>query len=273
MLLYETASQECPKKQTSTSLEDLDDAASGLQTPPLHAAVPHDPLAEFKATFKRSRRMTLAAAQEFEIRKMLKLAECSSIFGIETNKSSTNLPATMSSDQLNRKRDLGLAMLVMASNTFNTSTHAFVLAVSIFDRFLTKTVTVDPNAPLATMQHCLDTTTQAVEMPLACFIMACKFIETDAPRLIDVVSAVGNRCAVHQLREAEIQILACLHWDVHSLIGEIPPFFIQKIVLFLCNVSVLPAPMKDASGWSALPNNKFLHGFIADCVFRSSGSN
>jgi len=224
-VLYEvalTAPLVGPKKRASPSPEDLDDVASGLETPPVRASVS-------PAMFKRRRRMTVAAAQELEIRKILKMAEVypdgNPVFGTETSTACLNL--TMNRDQLNRKRDLGLAMLVMVSNTFDTSTRTFVLAISIFDRFLAKTVTLEPSlvkVALAT-QHDLDTTTQAIEMPLACFIMACKFCETYAPRLTDVVAAAGNRCAVQQLREAENQILACLHWDIHSLTGEISPLF------------------------------------------------
>jgi len=229
-LLYEAKSQGSgclagPMKRTRPMLEDLCEAASGIGNPLLCAAVPHDPSVMLKANFKRPRRMTLAVAQELEIRKMLEMAQGCSVFCTETTTSSLHL--TMNRDQLNRKRDIGLSMLVMASNAFNTSTHTFVLASSIFDRFLAKTVMVEPSlikAPLAT-QYSLNcnTSMQAIEMPLACFIMACKFCETYAPRLTDVVGAVKNCCTVQQLREAEIQILACLNWDIPSITGKISP--------------------------------------------------
>jgi len=252
VLLCEAVSQGCHKKRASPSLEDLDDAASSLGTPRLRAAVPPAP-----PTMVKRRRMTLAAAQECEIRKMLKMAENSSVFVIETT--TPSLILTMNSDQLNCKRELGLAILIMVSNTFNMSTHALVLAISIFDRFLAKTVTVVPSlvkVPLAMTQHCLDMTTQDIEIPLACFIMASKFVETDTPRLKDVVAAAGNRCAVHHLREAEIQILACLHWDIHSLTGEIlpPPFSLP-----LYNASFLSARtvlLSTRSSVTALLENK-----------------
>lgn len=119
---------------------------------------------------------------------------------------------------LNRKRDLGLAAMVMVSNAFNTSTRTFVLAVYIFDRLLDKTITVvqGKDVPL-NAQHNLNTKTQA-EIPLACFLMACKFCETEAPCLADIIAAIGGCCcSVQQLREAENNILACLHWDIDSL--------------------------------------------------------
>ena len=84
-------------------------------------------------------------------------------------------------------------------------------------------------------------------MPLACFLMACKFCETYAPRLADLVEIVGDGgCTVPQLRDAENSILASLRWDVESLTGEtLIPFHLsamQVLAPTLARVPIFPPP-------------------------------
>lgn len=227
----------CPTCPVRTS-PDFDDVTSGLGTPLLHAGIRKEtsPLRK-----RRRRGCTMASVQEQEIRRMLKLARCqhNHFAGVQSD-----MPTlTMDKEHFNRTRDLGLAMLVMVSDAFDTSTRTLVLAVSIFDRFLDLTIKVPTGTvevPLAT-QHDPDTPEQAAKTPLACFVMACKFCETDAPCLADVIAAIGNRCTVQELREAENSILACLHWDIDSLTGETlklsPPCSAVQVVLLASPVA------------------------------------
>jgi len=210
----------CAKRASPSRV--LDDEASGCGTPPLHYIHPRTPVELLPPLRKRRRRaMTIPAAQEQEVRRMLKLADCRHS-NLQHHAEGGDVPIlAMNSTQFSRKRDLGLAMLVMVSNQFDASARTFVLASSIFDRFLAKTVKVVPSTgtvqvPQAT-QLDPNAAAQAAEMPLACFLMACKFCETYAPRLADLVAAVGDGCTVSRLRDAENSILASLRWDVESL--------------------------------------------------------
>jgi len=192
------------QKRASPS-PDLDDVASH-----------HAGARKRRRTHRRWRRADPAAAQEQEIRHILELAE-----GCHNNlvQDGSDLPTSaMTLEQLNRKRDLGLATLVTVSNRFATSTATFVLSVSVFDKFLAKVVKVvhvedgEKSPDLGERSE-----GSATVVPLACFIMACKICETYAPRLVDVA---GDSCLVHELREAENNILERLKWDIAMLTGE-----------------------------------------------------
>ena len=54
---------------------------------------------------------------------------------------------------------------------------------------------------------------------LACFVLACKFVETYALRLIDVVGIVDNSVTAHTLHAAENTVLDVLGWDIDLITG------------------------------------------------------
>ena len=123
----------------------------------------------------------------------------------------------MSPQQAAQARDVGIAVLVMTSKSFDVSPRTFVLAGAMFDRWLGATVEVRAEEP-STGEAGRRETGQ-IEPPLACFVLACKFVETFAPRLVDVVHVVEERCSVEGLHEAEANVLAALGWDIDTVTG------------------------------------------------------
>ena len=123
----------------------------------------------------------------------------------------------MSPQQAARARDLGMAVLVMTSKSFDVSPRTFVLAGAMFDRWLGATVEV--RAGETSTGEAGRRETGQIEPPLACFVLACKFVETFAPRLVDVVHVVEERCSVEGLHEAEANVLAALGWDIDTVTG------------------------------------------------------
>ena len=135
----------------------------------------------------------------------------------------------MTQAQIDRFRDIGLALIVMVSNSFDVSARTFVLAVKIFDAFL-KGVVVLP-APGDAPEHArsrgqflspVPAPPHQYEIPVACFIISCKFCETFAPRLTDTVAVIERKCTVEALRGAEDKVLEALSWDVNLLTGAAP---------------------------------------------------
>ena len=132
---------------------------------------------------------------------------------------------TMSDKDLEYIRDHGIALQVMVSNTLAVSSRTFVLAACIYDRFLAATLCV-ASAGEKPPHDVLDQGEAdffVVEAPLACFILACKFCETFAPRLAEVAAIDGANCSVHDLHAAENFVLERLGWDIDILTG-IPAF-------------------------------------------------
>ena len=123
----------------------------------------------------------------------------------------------LSPQQAARARDLGMAVLVMTSKSFDVSPRTFVLAGAMFDRWLGATVEV--RAGETSTGEAGRRETGQIEPPLACFVLACKFVETFAPRLVDVVHVVEERCSVEGLHEAEANVLAALGWDIDTVTG------------------------------------------------------
>ena len=168
----------------------------------------------------------------------------------------------MTQAQVDRFRDIGLALIVMVSNSFDVSARTFVLSVKIFDRFLKGLDVLPPQQPPTASrlaQHTLRNCTRPgqisrayapqhghggtaarntllhyfspspppppppivyeYEIPVACFIISCKFCETFAPRLTDTVGVIDSKCSVEALRGAENRVLEALSWDVNLLTG------------------------------------------------------
>jgi hypothetical protein len=138
----------------------------------------------------------------------------------------------MRPDEVQRIRDVGLAILVMASKSFDVSPRTFVLAVAIFDKHLKATIAIEmpdeprPDTAASSRRH------PNFELSLACFMMACKFVETFAPRLTDLVGVVEHRCSVSDVKDAEMTVLGALGWDIglvtgldilHKLLSYAPP--------------------------------------------------
>jgi hypothetical protein len=133
---------------------------------------------------------------------------------------------TMPDKDLEYIRDHGVALQVMASNTLAVSSRTFFLAACIYDKFLAATVRV-ASAAEKPPHDALDQGEAdffVVEAPLACFIIACKFCETFAPRLADVAAIEGAGCSVHDLYNAENFVLERLGWDIDILTGTPTPF-------------------------------------------------
>ena len=145
---------------------------------------------------------------------------------------------SMTQAQIDRFRDIGLALIVMVSNSFDVSARTFVLSVKIFDRFLKGIEVLPPLQPpievLPQQQQpptCLAQQAQHIlrnkcgqiayeyAIPVACFVISCKFCETFAPRLTDTVGVIDSKCTVEALCGAENRVLEALKWDVNLLTG------------------------------------------------------
>ena len=91
----------------------------------------------------------------------------------------------MSQAQLNDSRDMGLAVVAMEVNSFGASSRTFILAMSLFDRYLQKTVkVVDIGPPVPGGQALPPARSQhgahnSIEVPAACFLIACKIVEVN----------------------------------------------------------------------------------------------
>ena len=70
---------------------------------------------------------------------------------------------------------------------------------------------------------------------MACFLIACKFVETFAPALRDCARLVKHDCTAHDIASAELTVLATLGWDVNIVTGvdilhKLLSFVLQRIV-------------------------------------------
>ena len=128
---------------------------------------------------------------------------------------------TMTDTEMARTRDHGVALQVAASKTFEVSCRTCVLAVGIYDKFLAKTIHISSSREGASTHVAGHDLAEFFRMdaPLACFILACKFVETFAPRLVDVASIDGADCRPSDVQSAEHFVLTCLGWDIDLLTG------------------------------------------------------
>jgi hypothetical protein len=110
-----------------------------------------------------------------------------------------------SNQQANRTFDLGVAQIVLLCEKFDVSTRTFALSISIYDMFIAASGT----------QH-------SFENPAACFILACKYVEIFAPRLIDVCSVLSYAFTSEDLRNAENNVLDILRFDIGIVTGDKP---------------------------------------------------
>ena len=172
-----------------------------------------------------------STVQEREVEFLLSQSQ-PTVFSRSLCSSSAAARQRMRPDQAHRIRDVGLAILVMASKSFDVSPRTFVLAVAIFDKHLKATIAIEmpdeprPDTAASSRRH------PNFELSLACFMMACKFVETFAPRLTDLVGVVEHRCSVSDVKDAEMTVLGALGWDIglvtgldilHKLLSYAPP--------------------------------------------------
>lgn len=154
----------------------------------------------------------------------------------------------MSQIQLDEIRDMGLAVVVMQTNSFSCSSRTFVLAMSLFDRFLHKSIrVVDIGQTVPGGQAVSSIKTQhgaqdlSIEIPAACFQIACKIVEVFAPRLVDVAGVIDHRASVEQLKDAEKRICRAVEWQIDVVTG-LPSMDISLHSALLCLlVSYLPS--------------------------------
>ena len=86
----------------------------------------------------------------------------------------------MSQAQLNDSRDMGLAVVAMEVNSFGASSRTFILAMSLFDRYLQKTVkVVDIGPPVPGGPNSEHGAHNSIEVPATCFLIACKIVEVN----------------------------------------------------------------------------------------------
>ena len=128
-----------------------------------------------------------------------------------------------SNQQATDTRDVGVACIVLVCEKFDVSTRTLALSVAIHDMFLAKTNSVAAADNGSTAQHTSTSGAQSTfDNPAACFILACKYVEVFAPRLIDVCSVMSHRCTSEGLRNAENNILDILGFDIAMLTGDHP---------------------------------------------------
>ena len=190
-------------------------AATGASSAPSRELRELEEAAVLGASRKRARRESSFEQHEVEMRFLLGCSQRADRPHFESGPP----VRTMSQAQLDSMHDLGLAILVMASNSFDVSSRTFVLSCAIYDRYLAQRMAVGAEEyrppRTAGMHHTMH---QSIEIPLACFVMACKFVETFAPRLADVVAVVQGT-SVQDLREGENIVLATLGWDIDIITG------------------------------------------------------
>ena len=110
-----------------------------------------------------------------------------------------------SNEQASCTRDLGVAQIVLLCEKFDVSTRTFALSIAIYDMFVAT----------SGAQH-------SFQNPAACFILACKYLEIFAPRLIDVCSVMSHPYTSEDLRNAENDVLDILRFDIGIVTGDKP---------------------------------------------------
>ena len=117
-------------------------------------------------------------------------------------------------------RNVAQAVLVHLNVGFRTSIRTFVLAGAIFDRWM------DTTTEICSQEACAAQASEPdIGSPLACFLLACKSVETFAPRVMDVVdmynklNMIWGGCSVGMLCEAERSVLTTLGWDINLVTG------------------------------------------------------
>jgi len=128
-----------------------------------------------------------------------------------------------SNQQVTDTRDVGVACIVLVCEKFDVSTQTLALSIAIYDMFLEKTNSVAAACNGSTAQHTSTSGAKnSFDNPAACFILACKYVEVFAPRLIDVCSVLSHRCTSEGLRNAENNILDILGFDIAMVTGDNP---------------------------------------------------
>jgi hypothetical protein len=128
-----------------------------------------------------------------------------------------------SNQQVTDTRDVGVACIVLVCEKFDVSTQTLALSIAIHDMFLAKTNSVAAATNGSPAQHTSTSGAQnSFDNPAACFILACKYVEVFAPRLIDVCSVLSHRCTSEGLRNAENNILDILGFDIAMVTGDNP---------------------------------------------------
>ena len=111
-------------------------------------------------------------------------------------------------------RNIAQAVLLEFNQCFNASMRTFVLAGAIFDRWM------DTTTEIVSQEACgAQASEPDIGTPLACFMLACKSVETFSPRVRDVVDLYNKlqppQVSVEMLCEAEERVLTTLGWDIN----------------------------------------------------------
>ena len=119
-----------------------------------------------------------------------------------------------------KERDVGVAQIVLLCEKFDVSTRTFALSIAIYDVFLAA----------SGAQH-------SIENAAACYILACKYVEIFAPRLIDVCSVMSQRYTSEDLRNAENNVLDILRFDIGIVTGDKPNPSVAPQLRCMCTCS------------------------------------
>ena len=152
----------------------------------------------------------------------------------------------LSCDEASFRRSAGVRAILEARRVIKPGARTVALAVHLWDKLLAKTCEVEAASSAPSSQHddgvpatahpaSLKADGQAVatspvlgtgspidglEFPCACFVIACKIVETFAPRLVDIATISGGECTAQQIRDAESVILSLLSWNVSNVTGS-----------------------------------------------------
>ncbi|KAJ1496508.1 hypothetical protein T484DRAFT_2085002 [Baffinella frigidus] len=122
---------------------------------------------------------------------------------------------------LEEARDASTDRILNLCRSYDVSSNTLTLAVGILDKFLEGRLSAIDSAVAhgkAGEEIALEVEdTCRVEIPVAVFLIACKFREWSSPRLLDLAELNPQPCTTAHLREAENFILQQLKWDVDVL--------------------------------------------------------
>ena len=143
-----------------------------------------------------------AATHDREVRILIELSKPQTG---SNSKHQSILLAVQDQTSNQQARDVGVAQIVLLCEKFDVSTRTFALSIAIYDMFLAA----------SGAQH-------SIENAAACYILACKYVEIFAPRLIDVCSVMSQRYTTEDLRNAENNVLDILRFDIGIVTGDKP---------------------------------------------------
>ena len=116
-------------------------------------------------------------------------------------------------------RRIGAETIAVLTRSYDVEDETAAHAIALWDRFLAAKISKLHRASEHDQEiHKSDYLKYAVSASCACFLLAAKLKETDAPCVSDLVRIVGIQPS--NLHQTEADVLTALDWNIHTTTGK-----------------------------------------------------